>query len=249
MKPTRADDTGLPAARDADDPDTGPKGQPVRDISGIGVERVVGDDTRKDMEPDGDHAGYYHATYAIRTHFAGGKGPTTGTAFAISARTLLTARHNWTLESDPASDVDRIDLRKRDRHGVFETLETGAVGRGDLGHDLAVMTLERGGSPSWMELIATSDPAPKEGDAIWIVGYPGGAKAVYSTGFIKKLEDGLIYHDADPTPGVSGAAIIQQDTGRVIGVHRGDARLGTQPNLNVGLLFSDGQLQDIRKLA
>jgi len=237
-----------PESREADASDAERAGRPVRDIPALGQERVVGkEDTREDMKPHGPYAGYYHATYAIETHFAGGGGPTTGTAFAISGLTLLTARHNWTLESDPEAEVTGIRLRKRNRAGVFETLETGTIKRHDLDDDLAVMTLERGGSLRWMDLVLESDAAPKEEDAIWIVGYPGGTKAVSSTGVIRKLEYGLIHHDADPTRGVSGGAIIQQDTGRVIGVHRGDARLGRHPNLNVGLMFSDTQLKNMRK--
>ena len=133
----------------------------------------------------------------------------TGTGFAVDAHTLVTNRH--VIEDTKELQVTTYDGRTIDVTAASAT----AVA------DLAIITTEQ--SIGGFAALAQADPL--EGDAITVIGYPGGGKPTTVTGVVLgSVADPLgaalgtvMATTASVEPGSSGSPVLNEK-GEVVGV-------------------------------
>ena len=133
----------------------------------------------------------------------------TGSGFAIDARTLITNRH-------VVAESAELQLSTYDGRDIAATTSSTA--------DLADLAIVRTTDdlPAVPEL-APADPEP--GDEVTVVGYPDGGRLTVTSGQViggttDPLNENLgevLVTDAPVEPGSSGSAVLDAD-GRVVGV-------------------------------
>ncbi len=162
--------------------------------------------TTGNLSPDGFDAAQ---RMAVRIRNVGCGSVSTGSGFAIDARTLITNRH-------VVADSAELQLSTYDGRDLAATTASTA----ELA-DLAVVRTTDD-LPAVPELSAT-DPAP--GDTVTVVGYPEGGRLTVTSGTViggttDPLNENLgevLVTDAAVEPGSSGSAVLDAD-GRVVGV-------------------------------
>ncbi|MBD8079166.1 trypsin-like peptidase domain-containing protein [Cellulosimicrobium arenosum] len=158
------------------------------------------------LSPDGSDA---VERMAVRIRNVGCDGLSTGSGFAIDARTLITNKH----VVDSSRSLQLLSYDGRDI--PVDTASTAELA------DLAVVRTSED-LPSYPDL-ATSDPV--RGDPVTVVGYPEGGRLTITAGSVigtttDPLHENLgevLLTDAPVEPGSSGSAALDDD-GRVIGV-------------------------------
>ena len=162
--------------------------------------------TTGNLSPDGFDAAQ---RMAVRIRNVGCGSVSTGSGFAIDARTLITNRH-------VVADSAELQLSTYDGRDIAATTASTAA--------LADLALVRTTDdlPAVPEL-APTDPAP--GDTVTVVGYPEGGRLAVTSGTViggttDPLNENLgevLVTDAEVEPGSSGSAVLDAD-GRVVGV-------------------------------
>ncbi|OLT50547.1 S1C family serine protease [Cellulosimicrobium sp. CUA-896] len=160
----------------------------------------------ENLSPDGSDA---VSRMAVRIRNVGCEGLSTGSGFALDARTIVTNKH----VVDSSRSLQLLTYDGRDV--AAQTASTA-----DLA-DLAVVRTAQD-LPSTPTL-AEEDPAP--GDPVTVVGYPEGGRLTVTQGSVigtttDPLHENLgevLVTDAPVEPGSSGSAALD-DAGRVIGV-------------------------------
>ncbi len=160
----------------------------------------------ENLSPDGSDT---VSRMAVRIRNVGCEGLSTGSGFALDARTIVTNKH----VVDSSRSLQLLTYDGRD--GAARTASTA-----DLA-DLAVVRTAQD-LPSTPTL-AEQDPAP--GDPVTVVGYPEGGRLTVTKGSVigtttDPLHENLgevLVTDAPVEPGSSGSAALD-DAGRVIGV-------------------------------
>lgn len=160
----------------------------------------------ENLSPDGSDA---VSRMAVRIRNVGCEGLSTGSGFALDARTIVTNKH----VVDSSRSLQLLTYDGRDI--AAQTASTA-----DLA-DLAVVRTAEDlpSSPT----LAEDDPAP--GDPVTVVGYPEGGRLTVTKGTVigtatDPLHENLgevLVTDAPVEPGSSGSAALD-DAGRVIGV-------------------------------
>ncbi|MFC8921590.1 S1C family serine protease [Cellulosimicrobium sp. NPDC057127] len=160
----------------------------------------------ENLSPDGSDA---VSRMAVRIRNVGCEGLSTGSGFALDARTIVTNKH----VVDSSRSLQLLTYDGRDI--AAQTASTA-----DLA-DLAVVRTAEDlpSSPT----LAEDDPAP--GDPVTVVGYPEGGRLTVTKGTVigtatDPLHENLgevLVTDAPVEPGSSGSAALD-DSGRVIGV-------------------------------
>jgi S1-C subfamily serine protease len=146
---------------------------------------------------------------AVRIRNVGCSSLSTGSGFAIDARTLITNRH-------VVADSSELQVSTYDGRDVAVTASATAALA-----DLAVVRTADD-LPSFPTLSQT-DPAV--GDAVTVIGYPQGGQLTVTTGRVigsttDPLNENLgtvLVTDAQVEPGSSGSAVLDAD-GQVVGV-------------------------------
>ncbi|WP_286217940.1 S1C family serine protease [Paraoerskovia sediminicola] len=146
---------------------------------------------------------------AVRIRNVQCDGVSTGSGFALDARTLVTNRH--VVESSRSLEIATYDGQDIE---VEEILAT----------DVADLALVRTTAdlPAHPEL---ADDDPEQGDDVTVVGYPEGGRLTLSRGTVLGTTDDPLYSnlgqvlltDAEVEPGSSGSAALDDDA-EVIGV-------------------------------
>ena len=162
--------------------------------------------TTGNLSPDGFDAAQ---RMAVRIRNVGCGSVSTGSGFAIDARTLITNRH-------VVADSAELQLSTYDGRDIAATTSSTAA-LADLAIVRTTDTL-----PAVPEL-APADPEP--GDEVTVVGYPDGGRLTVTSGRViggttDPLNENLgevLVTDAPVEPGSSGSAVLDAD-GRVIGV-------------------------------
>lgn len=158
------------------------------------------------LSPDGFDAAQ---RMAVRIRNVGCGSVSTGSGFAIDARTLITNRH-------VVAESAELQLSTYDGRDIAATTASTATLA-----DLAVVRTTDD-LPAVPEL-APTDPAP--GDTVTVVGYPEGGRLTVTSGRViggttDPLNENLgevLVTDAPVEPGSSGSAVLDAD-GRVVGV-------------------------------
>jgi S1-C subfamily serine protease len=158
------------------------------------------------LSPDGFDAAQ---RMAVRIRNVGCGSVSTGSGFAIDARTLITNRH-------VVADSAELQLSTYDGRDLAATTASTA----ELADLAVVRTTED--LPAVPEL-STADPAP--GDTVTVVGYPEGGRMTVTSGTViggttDPLNENLgevLVTDAAVEPGSSGSAVLDAE-GRVVGV-------------------------------
>ncbi|WP_298459722.1 S1C family serine protease [uncultured Cellulomonas sp.] len=162
--------------------------------------------TTGNLSPDGFDAAQ---RMAVRIRNVGCGSVSTGSGFAIDARTLITNRH-------VVADSAELQLSTYDgRDLAATTASTASLA------DLAVVRTTDD-LPAVPEL-ADVDPSP--GDEVTVVGYPEGGRLTVTSGRViggttDPLNENLgevLVTDAEVEPGSSGSAVLDEG-GRVVGV-------------------------------
>jgi S1-C subfamily serine protease len=158
------------------------------------------------LSPDGFDAAQ---RMAVRIRNVGCGSVSTGSGFAIDARTLITNRH-------VVADSAELQLSTYDGRDIAATTASTA--------ELADLAIVRTTDdlPAVPEL-ADTDPAP--GDVVSVVGYPQGGRLTVTSGKViggttDPLNENLgevLVTDAEVEPGSSGSAVLDAE-GRVVGV-------------------------------
>lgn len=146
---------------------------------------------------------------AVRVRNVGCETISTGSGFAIDARTFITNRH-------VVADAAQLQVATYDGRDI----EVTAAATAELA-DLAVVRTAAD-LPSEPEL---ADRDPQVGDAVSVIGYPQGGPLTVTAGqVIGRTTDPLnenlgevLVTDAEVEPGSSGSAVLDSE-GRVIGV-------------------------------
>lgn len=146
---------------------------------------------------------------AVRIRNVGCSSLSTGSGFAIDARTLITNRH-------VVADSSELQVSTYDGRDVAVTASATAALA-----DLAVVRTADD-LPSFPTL---SDADPAVGDAVTVIGYPQGGQLTVTTGHVigsttDPLNENLgtvLVTDAPVEPGSSGSAVLDAD-GLVVGV-------------------------------
>jgi S1-C subfamily serine protease len=160
----------------------------------------------ENLSPDGSDA---VTRMAVRIRNVGCEGLSTGSGFALDARTIVTNKH----VVDSSRSLQLLTYDGRD-------VAARTASTADLA-DLAVVRTAEDlpSSPT----LAEDDPAP--GDPVTVVGYPEGGRLTVTKGSVigtatDPLHENLgevLVTDAPVEPGSSGSAALD-DSGRVIGV-------------------------------
>jgi S1-C subfamily serine protease len=158
------------------------------------------------LSPDGFSAAQQ---MTVRVRNVGCDSLKTGTGFAVDAHTLVTNRH--VIEDTKELQVTTYDGRTIDVTAASVT----AVA------DLAIVTTEQ--SMERFSALAQADPI--EGDAITVIGYPGGGKLTTTEGVVLgSIADPLgaalgtvMATTASVQPGSSGSPVLNE-AGEVVGV-------------------------------
>lgn len=146
---------------------------------------------------------------AVRIRNVGCSSLSTGSGFAIDARTLITNRH-------VVADSSELQVSTYDGRDVAVTASATAALA-----DLAVVRTAED-LPSFPTL---SEADPAVGDAVTVIGYPQGGQLTVTTGQVigsttDPLNENLgtvLVTDAEVEPGSSGSAVLDAD-GQVVGV-------------------------------
>ena len=162
--------------------------------------------TTGNLSPDGFDAAQ---RMAVRIRNVGCGSVSTGSGFAIDARTLITNRH-------VVADSAELQLSTYDGRDIAATTASTA----ELA-DLAVVRTTDD-LPAVPELAPTD---PVAGDTVTVVGYPEGGRLTVTSGTViggttDPLNENLgevLVTDAEVEPGSSGSAVLDAD-GRVVGV-------------------------------
>lgn len=158
------------------------------------------------LSPDGSDA---VSRMAVRIRNVGCEGLSTGSGFALDARTIVTNKH----VVDSSRSLQLLTYDGRD-------IAARTASTADLADLAVVRTAED--LPS-APTLAEDDPAP--GDPVTVVGYPEGGRLTVTKGSVigtatDPLHENLgevLVTDAPVEPGSSGSAALD-DAGRVIGV-------------------------------
>jgi S1-C subfamily serine protease len=151
-----------------------------------------------------------------------------GTGFRIGERRVLTNHHVLFPHGAVATKVYADFGFDVDAAGV-SSLVTSLTGdpasiAGESGDDWAVVEVH-GMAPDWPTLALDNAPAPRVGDAAYILQHPGGQQK--RLGFVRNtisdVEVGVIRYLTDTEPGSSGAPVLDT-SGRVIALHHAGGR-------------------------
>lgn len=133
----------------------------------------------------------------------------TGTGFVIDEHTLVTNRH-------VIEDTSHLEISTYDGHTVEAT-----AARSTTAADIAIIRIEE--TLPVAAQLATLDP--RTGDAITVIGYPGGGRLTTTSGIVLgNVQDPLngsvgsvLGTTAQVEPGSSGSPVLNSD-GEVVGV-------------------------------
>ncbi len=133
----------------------------------------------------------------------------TGTGFMIDEHTLVTNRH-------VIEDSSQLEISTYDGHTVEAT-----AARSTTAADIAIIRVEES-LPVWA---LPADQDPQTGDAITVIGYPGGGRLTTTSGIVLgNVQDPLngsvgsvLGTTAQVEPGSSGSPVLNAD-GEVVGV-------------------------------